>query len=518
MSRLLLAGTTQTINAPSVSYHALAPILIVLAAAMLGVLAEAVIPRAQRFSAQVAITLSALVAALVAVALLHGTSETTVAGALSIDGAGLFIQGSVLVLAVMSVLLIAERSIDLGSPIVASAAVVVGSSIDRQLARSDRVQTEVFPLALFAVSGMLIFPIANNLLLMFVALEVLSLPLYLMAGLARRHRLLSQEAALKYFLLGAFASAFFLYGLALLYGYANSVDLPAILNASRTSAKSDVLLYVGLALLLVGLLFKAGIAPFHSWTPDVYQGSPTPVTAFMASCTKIAAFGAILRVLYVGFSATAWDWRPIIWAVAIASMAVGAIFGLTQTDIKRVLAYSSIAHAGFILVALIAVTKDSVAAVLFYLLTYGFTTMAAFGLLMLVRDADGEATHLSQWSGLARKSPVVATVMTILLMSMAGIPLTSGFMGKFYVFRAAFHAGAPLVVLALVFSAVAAFYYLRIVVLMFFAEPPEHGPTIAIPGWSTSVALTFGVVVTIVLGVFPQPIIDLAAKAALLRG
>jgi NADH-quinone oxidoreductase subunit N len=418
----------------------------------------------------------------------------------------------------MSVLLIAERSVDVGSAIVASAAVVVGSPTDRRLARTQRIQTEVFPLLLFAVAGMLIFPISNNLLLMFVALEVLSLPLYLMAGLSRRRRLLSQEAALKYFLLGAFASAFFLYGLALLYGYANSVDLPAILSASKSSPKSDVLLYVGLALLLVGLLFKAGIAPFHSWTPDVYQGSPTPVTAFMSSCTKIAAFGAIMRVLYVGFNATAWNWRPIVWAVAIASMAVGGIFGLTQTDFKRVLAYSSIAHAGFILVGLVALDKDGIASVLFYVLTYGFSTMAAFGVLMLVRDADGEATHLAQWSGLARKSPFVAAVMTVLLLSMAGIPLTSGFIAKFYVFRAAFHVAAPLVVIALVFSAVAAFYYLRIVVLMFFAEPPENGPTIAIPGWSTAVALTFGMVVTVVLGIFPQPILDLAAKAATLVG
>ena len=295
---------------------------------------------------------------------------------------------------------------------------------------TERVQTEVFPLMLFAVSGMLIFPIANNLLLMFVALEVLSLPLYLMAGMARRRRLLSQEAALKYFLLGAFASAFFLYGLALLYGYANSVDLNAILTASQDSTKSDVLLYMGLALLLVGLLFKAGIAPFHNWTPDVYQGAPTPVTAFMASCTKVAAFGAILRVLYVGFNTSAWNWRPIIWAVAIASMLVGAVFGLTQTESSALLAYSSIAHAGFILVGLVALTADSISGVLFYLLTYGFTTIAAFGLLILVRDADGEASHLAQWSGLARKSPVVAIVMTLLLMSMAGIPLTAGFTGE----------------------------------------------------------------------------------------
>jgi NADH-quinone oxidoreductase subunit N len=517
VTSMLLAAPGQ-ISTPSVSYHSLAPILIVLGAALVGVLVEAAVPRPDRYVVQVGVTIGGLAAALVCVGLLHDTSETTVAGALAIDGTGLFIQGSVLVLAIMSVLLIAERSVDVGSAIVASAAVVVGSPTDRRLARTDQIQTEVFPLLLFAVSGMLIFPISNNLLLMFVALEVLSLPLYLMAGLSRRRRLLSQEAALKYFLLGAFASAFFLYGLAMLYGYANSVDLPAILNASKSSAQSDVLLYVGLAMLLVGLLFKAGIAPFHSWTPDVYQGSPTPVTAFMASCTKVAAFGAILRVLYVGFNATAWNWRPIIWAVAIASMAVGGIFGLTQTDVKRILAYSSIAHAGFILVGVVALTKDGIASVLFYSLSYGLATLAAFGVLPLVRDADGEATHLSQWSGLARKSPFVAVVMTVLLMSMAGIPLTSGFIAKFYVFQAAYHVAAPLVVIALVLSAVAAFYYLRIVVLMFFAEPPENGPTVAIPGWSTTVALTFAVVVTVVLGVFPQPIVDLAAKAATLVG
>jgi NADH-quinone oxidoreductase subunit N len=527
VSATLTQLAQDTISTPSVSYRALLPIFIVLAGALLGVVVEAVVPRRDRFSVQVGLCLLGLVGSLVTVALLHGKTVTTpspsgsdvpFAGSLAVDPTGLFIQGTILILAVMATLLMAERSVDVGSPIVAASAVIVGSPEERRLSRTEQVQTEVFPLLMFAVAGMLIFPISNNLLLMFVALEVLSLPLYLMAGMARRRRLLSQEAAVKYFLLGAFASAFFLYGLALLYGYAGSVDLPDILRATNTSSKSDVLLYVGLALLLVGLLFKAGIAPFHSWTPDVYQGAPTPVTAFMAACTKVAAFGAILRVLYVGFSSLANDWRPIVWAVAIASMVVGALFGLTQTDVKRILAYSSIAHAGFILVGIVSLTADGVSSVLFYLLTYGFTTLAAFGLLMVVRDADGEATHLSQWSGLARKSPLVAIVMTILLMSMAGIPLTSGFTGKFFVFRAAYHVAGPLVVIALVCSAIAAFFYLRIVVLMFFAEPPEHGPTIAIPGWSTTVALTFGVVVTIVLGLFPQPILDLAGKAAKLTG
>lgn len=523
MNTSVLAAPAQLLTTPSIAYHALMPIFIVLGAALLALLVEAFVPRERRFGAQIFVTVGGLIAALVAVGLLHGTHVTTpspagndpvFAGTLAIDGTGLFIQGTILALAIMAALLIAERSVDVDSAIVASAATVVGSPAEQRASRGGRVQTEVFPLLLFAVSGMLIYPVSNNLLIMFVALEVLSLPLYLMAGLARRRRLLSQEAALKYFLLGAFSSAFFLYGLALLYGYANSVDLAAIFHSTRTSTHSDVLLYLGLALLLVGLLFKASAAPFHNWTLDVYHGAPSPVAAFMASCTKVAAFGALLRVLYIAFSSTNWNWRPIIWAVAIASMVVGTVLGLTQTDVKRILAYSSVAHAGFILVGLVVVSKAASASVLFYVLTYGFTTMAAFGTLMLVRDADGEATHLSQWSGIARKSPVIASVMTLLLLSMAGIPLTAGFTGKFFVFRSAWDTAGPLVVMALMFSAVSAFYYLRIVVMMYFAEPPENGPTVAIPGWTTSVALTCGVVVTIVLGIFPQPVLDLATKAA----
>jgi len=523
---LVAAATDPTapITAPSLSYAAMAPILIVLGAACLGVLVEAAVPRLYRFNVQLALTLVALAAALIDVIAIRRTSTLTAASALAIDGTTLFIQGTILVLAALSVLLLAERGMDAGGAIVAQAAVVVGSPADRRLATSERVQTEVFPLALFAVGGMLIFPASNNLLLMLIALEVFSLPLYLMAGLARRRRLLSQEAAIKYFLLGAFASAFFLYGIALLYGFADSVNLGAILKAQSTSGKSDVLLYLGFGMLVVGLLFKAGIAPFHSWTPDVYQGSPTPVTAFMASCTKIAAFGAIIRVLYVGFSVSSWNWRPIIWAVAIASMAIGAIVGLTQTDLKRILAYSSIAHAGFILMGLLS--EDSagrpdaagLSSVLFYLASYGFTTIAAFGLVTLVRDSHGEATHLSQWSGLAKRSPLFAVTFTFLLLALAGLPLTSGFSGKFVVFRAAYHSAGPLVVIALISSAVAAFFYLRIVVMMFFAEAPEDGPTVTIPSPLSTIAITVGTAATLLLGVFPQPLLDLAANAATLRG
>jgi NADH-quinone oxidoreductase subunit N len=513
---LLAADSIQT---PSLSYSGLLPVLIVLAAASLGVLVEAFVPEPSRWAAQTGVALVGLVAALVSVVVVAGTSELTADSAIAIDGPALFLQGTLLVLGLMSTLLLAERSVDVGGgAFVAQAAVVAGSTRDRRMLTSTRIQTELFPLATFALAGMMVFVSANNLLVMFVALEVLSLPLYLLCGLARRRRLLSQEAAMKYFLLGAFASAFFLYGVALLYGYAGSVDLQQILRATSSSENSDILLFLGLALLLVGLLFKAGAAPFHAWTPDVYQGAPTPVTALMASCTKVAAFGAILRVLYVAFTTTRWDWRPLIWGVAIITMAVGAIVGLTQTDVKRMLAYSSIAHAGFLLVGLISLDRQGLAGTMFYLLAYGFTTIGAFAVVTLVRDADGEASHLSQWSGLAKRSPLLAAVFTLFLLALAGIPLTSGFTAKFVIFRAAYPVAAPLVVIALVASAVAAFFYLRVVVLMYFSEPAEEGPTIALPSSLTMTALAIGVAATIILGIVPQPVLDLADKASLFAG
>src|SRR5690606_10186752 len=314
------------------------------------------------------------------------------------------------------------------------------------------------------------------------ALEVLSLPLYVLCGTARRRRLLSQEAALKYFLLGAFASAFFLFGAALVYGYSGSLvfaDIDATL-ASRVG--QDGLLLAGVALIAVGLLFKVSAAPFHAWTPDVYQGAPTPVTGFMAAATKLAAFGALLRIFYVAFGGLRTDWQPLFWLIAIITMLFGAIVALTQTDIKRMLAYSSIAHAGFILTGVVVANEAGTASVLFYLATYAFATIGAFAVVMLVRDAGGEATHLAKWAGLGRRSPVIAGALAIFLLALAGIPLTSGFVGKLVVFAAAIEGGAlPLVIIALIASAIAAFFYVRVIVLMFFSEPAGDGPTVAIP-------------------------------------
>lgn len=511
------------IQSPAIAYAALAPVLIVLGAAVVGVLVEAVLPAAQRRVAQLVVSVLGLLGALVAVVLAWGehTGEgspgvLTAGDALAVDGPALFLQATIAVVGLGGVLLLAERRLDAsGGAFVARASVVPGSREDVALAESQETQTEVFPLAMFALGGMMLFPACNNLLLMFIALEVLSLPLYLMAGLARRRRLLSQEAAVKYFLLGAFSSAFFLYGVALLYGYAGSVDLGAVFDATGVPAANDALLYTGLALLAVGLLFKVGAVPFQAWTPDVYQGAPTPVTALMAACTKIAAFGAMLRVFQVGFERTSWDWRPALWAVAILTMVGGAVLAVTQTDVKRMLAYSSIAHTGFLLLGVIAVNREGLSSTLFYLAAYGFTTVASFAIVGLVRDGAGEATHLAQWAGLGRRSPVVAGAFALLLFALAGIPLTSGFMAKFAVFQAATEGGATaLVVVGVVASGITAFFYARVVVLMFFSEPAPDGPTVAVPSGLTAATIAAGVAVTVVLGVYPQAILELAETAS----
>ncbi|MCW0215717.1 MAG: NADH-quinone oxidoreductase subunit NuoN [Pseudonocardia sp.] len=534
IATVLAQAPVTPIDAPAIDYAAIAPLLVMLAAACISVLLEAFLPRHQRWPVQVALSVVAIAVAGVTLGIYAGNAPaagvTTLSDAVAVDVPTLFLWGTLLLLGLASIFLIADRSVEPGGAFVASAeeraavgtTVTGGGGAGSDVEHVDRsygapgdvptMQTEVFPFTLFALSGMMAFVAANDLLTMFIALEVLSLPLYLMCGLARRRRLLSQEAAVKYFLLGAFASAFFLYGLALLYGYAGSVKLTDIANAAAGSVRSDTLLFGGLALLVVGLMFKGSVGPFHTWTPDVYQGAPTPVTAFMGACTKVAAFGAILRVLNVAFGSTHWEWRGVMWAVAIASMFIGAILGLTQTDVKRMVAYSSIAHAGFLLLGAMAITKEGISGTLFYLLAYGFTTLAVFGVISLVRDGDGEATHLSRWAGLAKRSPVLAGVMTFLLLALAGIPLTSGFTAKFAVFSAALQDGmAPLVVIALVASAITAFFYLRVVVLMYFSETPTDGPTVTVPGAFTTVAITLGVVLTLLLGIVPSLALDWAS-------
>jgi NADH-quinone oxidoreductase subunit N len=516
-----LAAST-AITAPSIEYSQLAPMLVVFGAAVVGVLVEAFAPRPLRRPLHLVLTLGSLVSAFILTVIVanthslfagHAAGHVAAEGAVAIDRPTLFIQGTILVLAFVSVLLIADSSVT--APFAAQAAAAPGSAEERESLAAGLMHTEVFPLVLFSVGGMLLFPASNDLLTMFVALEVLSLPLYLLCGLARRRRLLSHEAAMKYFLLGAFSSAFFLFGIAMLYGFAGSVQLGAIATAAAANTTNSTLLYAGIALTGLGLLFKVGAVPFHGWKPDVYQGAPTPITALMASCVVVSGFGALLRVFYVAFGNLGWDWRPALWVIAIITMVVGAIIAITQTDVKRLLAYSSIAHAGFVLTAVIATSTAGLSGSLFYLLSYGLTTVGAFAVITMVRDAGGEAGHLSRWAGLGRRSPMVAGIFALFLLAFAGIPLTSGFTGKFAVFQAAIAAGeTPLVIVGVLASAIAAFFYVRVIVLMFFSDPVPDGPEVIVPSLFTGTAVGLGVVATVLLGIVPQPVLALANHAA----
>jgi len=504
------------IQLPAIDYAAISPLLVLFGVATVGVVVEAVLPRRWRYPVQLVLALGGVLAALVLVVLQAGAGVKTGGGSLTIDGPALFMQGALLVFGLVAFLLIGERAVEPGGAIVAQAAIPVGSEADQRQTMAPAA-TEVFPLAMFSLGGMALFVAASDLLMMFIALEVLSLPLYLMCALARRRRLLSQEAALKYFLLGAYASGFFIFGTALIYGFAGSVDFAEIHAAVRESSMNTVLLAVGLSLVVMGLLFKAAAAPFHVWTPDVYQGAPTPVTAFMAACTKVAAFGALLRVLYVAFERSAWDWQPVVGAIAVLTMLLGAVLAVTQTDLKRLLAYSSIANAGYVLVGLVAIGREGASATMFYLVAYGFAVLAAFAVVSLVREPDGhEATHLSRWTGLGRTSPLLAGVFTLIMLALAGIPLTAGFTAKFAVFGAAIDAGHPwLVIAGVVSSVILAFPYLRVVVMMWLSDSGENTLKPATPGALTSAALMVGVVAILALGVVPGPVLDLAHHAAL---
>jgi NADH-quinone oxidoreductase subunit N len=335
--------------------------------------------------------------------------------------------------------------------------------------------------------------------------------------------LLSQEAALKYFLLGAFSSGFFIYGIALVYGFAGTMEFGGINEAIRNDVGNRVLLLIGVGMLAVGLFFKVGAAPFHAWTPDAYQGAPTAVTAFMAAATKVAAFGAILRLFYVALGADRWSWQPMMWIVAILTMVVGSVLAIAQTDIKRLLAYSSVAHTGFVLTGVLGVQSatdlsvgqlTSLQAVLFYLVTYGFATLGAFAVVTLVRDSGGEQTHLSRWAGLGKEAPLVAGVFAFFLLAMAGIPLTSGFVGKWAVFEVALSADAwPVVIAAVLMSIVAAFFYVRVIVLMYFSEPAGEAPSVSRPSVLTATTIAVGAAATLVIGVLPGPVLDLAGNA-----
>jgi NADH-quinone oxidoreductase subunit N len=519
---------------PTLEYAELSPLFVIFGVAILGVVVEAFVARPRRHVVQVALASAGVVGALVATVVVGlnldevgdgaGRGFVGAEGSVVVDGPAVYLWGLVLVFALAGVALFSERRLEAGVPVFAGqAAALPGSEGEREASTAGLAHTEVYPLVLFAVGGMMLFPASGDLLTMFVALEVLSLPLYLLCGLARRRRLLSQEAALKYFLLGAFSSGFFLYGVALVYGYAGSMDFSVIHASVVTGTGNRVLLLLGIAMLSVGLLFKVGAVPFQAWTPDVYQGAPTAVTAFMSAATKIAAFGAILRLYYVAFGADRWDWQPMLWVVAILTMLLGAVLACVQSDVKRMLAYSSIAHTGFLLTGVLGVRAasdlsgdeiTSLQSVLFYLTTYGFATVGAFAVVTVVRDTNGEAPSFARWTGLGKRSPIVAGAFAFFLLSMAGIPLTAGFIGKWAVFAVAMSAGAwPVVLVAIAASIISVYFYARYIRLMFFTdpEPDQVVATVVTPSPFTSVTIAVCVLATLVLGVVPGPVLELAS-------
>ncbi len=379
-----------------------------------------------------------------------------------------------------------------------------------------RQRGEYYALLLFSVAGMMLIAQAADFIMVFLALELLSLPLYVLAGMARP-RFDSEEAALKYFLLGAFAAGFLVYGVALIYGATGTTAFAGVVAAVKAGEASWPLLLVGAAMVLVGLAFKVAVVPFHMWTPDVYQGAPSSVTGFMAVGAKVAGFAVLLRLFASVFPALAARFVPILWVLAVLTMVLGNFAALAQRNIKRMLAYSSIAHAGYILLALVPfgqpeVMRHAVAAGLFYLVAYAVANFGAWAVVVALEKAEGKGLDLQDYAGLGRKYPALAVAMAVFMLSFAGFPPTVGFVGKFYLFRTALEAGfVDLAVIGVLTSLVSVYYYLRVIVYMFMRSGE---PEVRQERW---LALTWGglAVAVVVLGLFAAPIFRWAAQALL---
>jgi NADH-quinone oxidoreductase subunit N len=481
------------IRTPELVFEPLLPELFLAGFAIAGLLYEAFARRSA--------SLVHLAIGLVGVALAAGTTlwlwnwdgpTTVLAGAVAADRFGVLVR----------LLLLA----------VAALGLILGHQYFRR--SGDEPRGEFAPLVLFATAGMTLIAVAADLIVVFLALEILSLSLYVLTGLTGRRA--ANEAAMKYFLLGAFSSAFFLYGVAMAYGATGTTKIGPAANALAGRAGGQGLALLGFALLAVGFGFKISAAPFHMWTPDVYQGAPTPVTAYMSAATKIAAFAALIRVLDVAFQPLAWDWTPVLWALAAASIVLGSVLAIAQTDIKRMLAYSSIAHAGFILTGLTSPDAAGIRSAMFYLVAYAAMTVGVFGTVMLVSGRGEERTRLADYTGLARTDPWPAALMTLFLLSLAGIPPTAGFIAKVGVFTAAIEAGNwGLALIGVLASVAAAFFYLRVIVLMYMQEP-EAEP-VERPAGLTAGVLAIPAAATLLLGLFPGLIVGLIEEAAVLR-
>ncbi|MBI4083620.1 MAG: NADH-quinone oxidoreductase subunit N [Candidatus Lambdaproteobacteria bacterium] len=374
---------------------------------------------------------------------------------------------------------------------------------------------EYYALLLFACGGMMLMVSSTDLLTIFIGLEILSISSYVLCGLIQGD-LRSNESALKYFLLGAFATGFLLYGMVLLYGATGSIRLPEIAAAvNRSEVRGNPMIWYGLGLILVGFGFKIALVPFHMWTPDVYEGAPTPVTAFLSSAPKAAGFGALIRILTEGLGALTPEWSQVLWVVAALTMTVGNALALQQDNIKRMLAYSSIAHAGYILVALVAGGRDSLGGVLFYLLAYAFMNSGAFAVLILASSPVRERVTFEDYRGYGYVEPALALAMVVFMLSLTGIPLTAGFAGKFQIFKSAIDKGYVwLAVIGLLNSVVSVYYYLRMIVVMYMQRPTaEHPPERVVPSVPLYVAVAASALGVLYLGVFPAGWLELSVRS-----
>jgi len=479
------------IETPILNFGVIAPPLALVIAAAIVLLADLFLPRSRK-QALAFVTLLGIVAALVATGLLWSAAQPAFLGTNGMavaDGYALFFNFVFLTAAGLSALISTDYA-----------------------ERHGLAQGEYYALLLFSTAGMSVMAAATDLMVLFVGLEVLSIPLYVLAGL-KRGQAKSNEAGLKYFLLGAFASAFLLYGIALTYGASGSTALDAVAAGLTADLSTRLLALAGLGLILVGFGFKVALVPFHTWTPDVYQGAPTSVTAFMSVGAKAAGFAALGRVLAVAFPSLLTDWAPLLAILAALTMTLGNIGALRQTDLKRLLAYSSVAHAGYLLVGLAAANEAGLAGVLFYLLAYGFTNVGAFAVVIAAERADGGDVTVESIAGLAARKPGLAAGMVVMLLSLVGMPPLAGFMGKFYLFRAAVRADLTwLAIVGVLNSVVSAYFYLKVIVAMWLREPTEGELVKTCPLVGTTVtASALGIVI---LGLMPPLMLALAEMSA----
>ncbi|MGA8296425.1 MAG: NADH-quinone oxidoreductase subunit N [Acidimicrobiales bacterium] len=503
-----------TVALPHIDYTAILPELFLLGGALLLITMAALFTKQPPTSAYATVTIGAGSAALItSLVLWHDVTTTgafvTIARSVNVDGFAVFF------LVLVSCVLIIAALLGQG-----------------YLEREGVTGCEYYALALVSGSGAMLMATANDLILIFLSLEVLSIPLYVMAGFDRK-RSSSQEAAIKYFVLGAFSSAIFVYGVALVYGATGSTNLPEIgAFLAHNVITSNGVLLAGIGLLLVGFGFKIAAVPFHMWTPDVYQGAPTPATGFMAAVAKAGGFAALLRVFVSTFPTLRSDWQPVVWVLAVLTLVVGATAALVQRDVKRMLAYSSINHAGFVLLGLQAATTKGVAAAIYYVFTYAFMTLGAFAVVELVGGKGDRRHDLEDYRGLARNNPVLATTFAVLLLAQAGVPFTTGFFAKLYVVEAAVGAHSyALAVIAMASAAIAVFFYLRVVLVMFLAEPAiayassgeemtavASSPLTRVVGFAPIVAIGIFLAlgVTVVFGIWPAPLVDFARQATLI--